>query len=363
MPYSIVSRILPTRPLDITPQRIVLIRPCCIGDVVMATGALTALRQTYPQAHITWAVGSWSARAIEAHPAIDAILDTENADLPVRSWGGFRQFVTQLRAGQFDLAVSLVRSPLMSLAVHLSGIPYRAGLDSLGRGFGYNIRVPIDPAVSQHEGDIYLNVIRTLAGNSVHAYANLPISESAQTTVQAILESAGISSPFIVAHAGGGSNPGMQMDSKRYPPAKLAQILNQIAGELSASVVLIGGPNDGVLVDAVYNQLQNVNAIQLVNQLSFAEIGALASLSVCYIGNDTGLTHLASASGAKTVMMMGPTDPTRYAPFTANHRVLWKPTALNIGGVAQADNRAWNWERDGFDVSFAVAEILEFVRE
>ena len=50
--------------------------------------------------------------------------------------------------------------------------------------------------------------------------------------------------------------------------------------------------------------------------LTFPEIGALSADALLYIGNDTGLTHLASASGAKTVMVLGPSDPKRYAPFT-----------------------------------------------
>ena len=110
-------------------MRIVLIRPCCIGDVVLATAALQALRRGYPDAHITWAVGGWSRQAVDYHPALDAVLDTGDAALPVQSLRGFWRFVRQIRAGDFDLCVSLVRSPLMSAAVWLSGIRTRAGLD------------------------------------------------------------------------------------------------------------------------------------------------------------------------------------------------------------------------------------------
>ncbi len=360
MVYKTLSRLSQTTapPTDI--QRIVLIRPCCIGDVVMATGALTALRETYPDAHITWALGTWSARAVQNHPAMNAILDTGSADLPVRSISGFLRFVQQLRAGQFELAVSLVRSPLMSLAVYLSGIPYRAGLDSAGRGFGYNLPVPIDPKTSQHEGDIYLSVIQHLAGHSIHSYANLPVQASTQTVIREKLSQAGIHQPYIVAHAGGGSNPGMQMDSKRYPLDQLAEMLNQLADTLSATIILIGSQQDAELVAGVQAHLQ-VEPTVWLGELSFMEIGALANEALCYIGNDTGLTHLASASGAKTVMMMGPTDPKRYAPFTDNHLVLWKPINIQAGGVAHADTQSWDWVRDGFTVDEGVDQILAFL--
>ncbi|MFN8447138.1 MAG: hypothetical protein U0521_00695 [Anaerolineae bacterium] len=100
-----------------SPQRIVLILPCCIGDVVLATAALQALRRAYPDAHIVWAVGSWSKPAVEHHPLLDGVIDTGAEALPVRTLGGLLRFVRQLRAGKPDYAVSLVRSPLMSLAV------------------------------------------------------------------------------------------------------------------------------------------------------------------------------------------------------------------------------------------------------
>jgi len=327
----------------------------------MATGALTALRETYPDSHLTWMLGSWSAQAVEHHSAIDAVIDTGSSDLPVRSMSGLVEFVGQLRAGQFDMAVSLVRSPLMSLAVLLSGIPIRVGLDSAGRGFGYNVRVPIDPAESQHEGEIYLKVIQAIAGKPVHSYADLPVFKSDKTAIQSRLSSAGIAQPYIVAHPGGGSNPGMQMDSKRYPPAQLAEMLNQLCDTFSATLILIGGPNDQDIVDSVQQHL-TVKSVAWVGDLSFSQIGALAQSALVYIGNDTGVTHVASASGANTVMMMGPTDPKRYAPFTANHLALWKPVNLQAGGVAEAHQKTWDWARDGFTVDDGVEQITNFIR-
>ena len=360
MIYSLLSKFVPTQPITSQPQRIVFIRPCCIGDVVMATGALSALHEVYPSVHITWAVGTWSARSVEHHPAISDILDTGSADLPVRSIGGFIRFVRQLRDGQFDMAVSLVRSPLMSLAVLMSDIPIRIGLDSNGRGFGYNLRVPIQPDVVEHEGDIYLKVIQAIANRPIHHYANLPVLDSDKATIQAKLSSANITQPYIVVHPGGGNNPGMHMDSKRYPLPQLAEILNQLAEQLSVSLILIGGPNDQELVDIVRDHL-TVESVAWVGELSFSEIGALAHTALCYIGNDTGLTHVAAASGAKTIMMMGPTDPKRYAPFTEDHLVLWKPTSLQVGGVAMAHQQTWDWSRDGFTVDEGVVQILAFL--
>ncbi|MDE2951736.1 MAG: glycosyltransferase family 9 protein [Chloroflexota bacterium] len=361
MIYSALGRLIPQRDVTSTPRRIIVIRTCCIGDVVMATAALSALREAFPQAHISFSAGSWSARAIADHPALDALIDTGEAALPTRSPREFLRFLRQLRAGGFDLAISLTRSPLMSMAVYLSGIPLRAGLDSAGRGFGYNLRVPVDPAAREHESAIYLRVISAIAGRPCQAYANLPVDPAAQDDIRRRLKAESVSGSFIVAHPGGGSNPGMTMDSKRYPPAQLADLLDRLARETTAALILIGGPGDEEAV-GVLGQRLSAPAIAWVNQLNFAQIAALAAGSLCYIGNDTGMTHLAAAAGAATVMMMGPSDPQRYAPFTENHLVLWKATDLKTGGVGEAPGSGWDWARDGFSAEDGARQILEFLQ-
>ncbi len=336
MIYSLLGRIFPAGASPSQAQRIVILRPCCIGDVVMATAALTALRESFPSAHISFAAGNWSARAIAGHPALDDILHT-GADLPTRKPGSFWRLVRRLRAGRFDLAVSLVRSPVMSLAVCMAGIPLRAGLDSAGRGFGYNLRVKIDPTAPEHEAEIFLRVAGAAAGRNLAAFANLPLDESARAAVQARLRAAGVGKSFIVAHPGGGSNPGAQLAAKQYPPAQLAELLDTLVKETDSELILLGGPGDTALVAAVGRHVQ-APAQQWAGALSFAEIGALAAAARLYIGNDSGLTHLAAASGAKTIMLMRITDPRRYAPWTVNSLALHKPESP---ASAARDILAW----------------------
>jgi ADP-heptose:LPS heptosyltransferase len=338
------------------PQRIVLILPCCIGDVVLATAALCALRRAYPQAYIAWAVGSWSKPAIEHHPLLDGVIDTGVEALPVKSPGGMLRFARQLRIGQFDLAVSLVRSPLMSLAVLLSGIPNRAGLDSAGRGFGYTVRATVDSNAPRHEAEIYLDVIRALGIDPAGCYANVPVSDADRASVQAKLRERGIDGDYLVVNPAGGRNPGMVMDAKRYPPDQFAVLVNRLAPDFGAQVVVIGGPGDGALVEAVRDRL-DAPAVTFVGELSFGEIAALARAARLYLGNDTGLTHLAAAAGAKTVMILGPSDPARYAPFAPDALALWKPTTVARGGVAAGAPADWDWSRDGIRVDDAERQI------
>jgi ADP-heptose:LPS heptosyltransferase len=144
----------------------------------------------------------------------------------------------------------------------------------------------------------------------------------------------------------------MVMDAKRYPPEQLAALVNRLASAYSLQVVVIGGPGDEALVAAVRDRF-TAPAAAFAGELSFGEIAALARDARLYLGNDTGLTHLAAAAGAKTAMILGPTDPQRYAPFAPDARTLWKPTAVQRGGVAAGAPADWDWSRDGISVDDA----------
>jgi ADP-heptose:LPS heptosyltransferase len=340
--------------------RIVLVLPCCIGDVVLATAALAALRRACPDAHITWAVGAWSRPVLHDHPLLDALLDAGPSALPTRTPAGLWRFAAALRAGRYDALVSLVRSPTMSAAALLSRIPVRAGLDSGGRGFGYTCRARIDPDVPRHEAEIYLDVVRALGIDTTDCRATVPVQPQARERIRARLEALGIRRPPLVINPAGGRNPGMTFDAKRYPPAQMAALAARIVSAHPAPLVLVAGPDDRVLIEATAAALPAPPDAVFAGELSFAEIGALASEALLYLGNDTGLTHLAAAAGGRTAMLLGPTDPRRYAPFTEHALALWKPATIPERGVS-AGVVDWDWARDGISVDEAAQRVLDFL--
>lgn len=341
-------------------MHILVIRPCCIGDVMMATPALAALRAYYPDAYITLAVSSWARKAIEFHPAINAVLDTGPSALPVKSITGFPRFVATLQMGDYDLAVSLVRSPLVSLAVRMSGIPQRAGISSGWRGFGYNYKAQVDPAERRNEAEIYLSVVAALGAPTEGFQTNITAPIEDQEYVDELLAKRSLDGPFVVINPAGGSNPGMQMVSKRWPAERFAQLADQLAEDMDMQIVLLGGPDDSGIINAVRSQMK-AHITPFIGELTFPQIAALTARAALYIGNDTGLTHIAAASGAPTVTIFGPSDPARYAPYTRNSLVLWRPTELASGGVDQTQHTAWDWERDGISVEDAHSQIQNFL--
>jgi ADP-heptose:LPS heptosyltransferase len=328
------------------PRKILLLKPCCIGDVVMTTPLLTALRRAYPESHITWGVGTHSAAAIANHPLLDAILPTGPASNPAKSPAGMLRLVQELRAGQFDMAVVPVRSPLISLAVRLAGIPIRAGLDSTGRGRFYTVKAPVDPAEIRHESDIYLGIARALGLDTTDCWASTHVDSAQVEGLRRMLNGV---NRLVVVHAGGGQNPGMAMLEKRPPIPLLSNVAARAAAHLKARIAILGGPGDRDRADELHESLHGANPISLVGILDFSQIAALGQIAQLVIGPDTGLLHLMAAAGAPTVMIFGPSDPRRYAPFVPPDRVAapWRPFPLPEGGVASGPPKDWTWEKNG----------------
>lgn len=247
----------------------------------------------------------------------------------------------------------------MSLAVALSGIPERAGIDSAGRGFGYNVRAAIDPVAERHEAEIYLDVMRALGIQTEGCYANTPPHPDDLEAARNSVASLGIGERFAIINPAGGSNPGMTLDAKRYPPHGLSVIARGLQAN-GLPVIMVVGPKDSALVDAL-NSAMDTPIPALIGKLTLPQIGALASLARVYIGNDTGLTHLAAASGAKTVMLMGPSSPKRYAPFTPDSIALWKPVDVPVQGVVSGTPHDWDWGQDGIAPDDALTAILRLI--
>jgi ADP-heptose:LPS heptosyltransferase len=347
------------RVTDSPPARILIIQPCCIGDVVMATAALGALRRAYPNARIAWLIGAWSRPALAGHPWIDALIDSGPGALP-----GILTAVRLIWAERPDLLVSFVRSPRISLAALLSGARTRVGPDSAGRGFGYTIRVPVDPAQRRHEAEIALDVVRALGIDTTGARTFVPVAEADAAAVDDRLRALGVTGDYLVVHAGGGRNPGMIMDAKRYPPDQLAELAARLARRLNAAVIVIGAADDADAVAAVTTgcRARGVPALACAGMFPFGQIGALAQRAQLYLGSDTGLTHYAAAAGARTVALFGPSDPARYAPYSDRALALWQPTPrVGSRGVSGGPIADWDWAREGIGVDQAEAQIIAWL--
>ncbi|GAC1640207.1 MAG: glycosyltransferase family 9 protein [Herpetosiphon sp.] len=311
----------PLHELPAQPRRIVLVKPCCLGDVLFTTPLLRSLRRHFPAAHITYAVGPWSYPMVATNRDVDAGLL-----LPERWTGGsVTAVVRSLRAARFDLAVVPDRSPLLSFITVAAGIPMRAGLDSAGRGFGYNLRTRVPDGVV-HEADLYSLVARSLAIGKVDRCLSFDVAPQARAAAGELAANVLKGRQrLVVLHPGGGANPGMTLARKRWLPSRWASIADRLATTYNAAVLLVGGPGDKDAVAAVQVAMQRP-AEALVHRWEWSVLAGLLERADLFLGHDTGMLHLACAVGTPAVAVFGPSDPQMYGPYSEHGVAVWKPT-------------------------------------
>jgi lipopolysaccharide heptosyltransferase II len=332
------------RKLPSSPHTIIILKPCCLGDVVLATPTITALKQRYPQANIDVAVGSWSRAVLESHPHIYQLVDSGRVGQGKYGLADVWQLAQQLRQKSYDLAVTLDRSPVVGLIPWLSGIRHRIGLDSFGRGFAHTVRVPV-PEESQHEALLYLNCIAAtgisiLENGQSRFWPTFYPSEADKANLPPLDKM-----PFVIVHPAGGVNPGMQLLDKRWPPPRFAALIDRFY-QHGFHVVLTGVADDLSLCQEIVSRLSGAKPQILAGKLTLGQFGALCQQAALFVGGDTGAMHLTVAVGCKTVAIFGPTDPRRYGPFAPSNQAmaLWRDVALPAGGVGQRKIDHFDWE-------------------
>jgi lipopolysaccharide heptosyltransferase II len=309
-----------------TPSSVLIIKPCCLGDVLLATPVIAALRQTFPGARIDFAVGGWARAMVENNPHLDGLVDCGRVGSGGRySWREYLDLVRRIRAGRYEACFVLDRSPLISLLPYLGGVPQRVGLNSQGRGFSLTLGVPV--VGLKHETELYLDTAR-----AVGVEVNMPRLEFYPTDedrrhVAEMLRAVPQAS-LVVIHPAGGSNPGMILSAKRWPPQRFAALADRLIKERRAQVFLVGGPDDGAIAATIKDGMRQ-EPWDLTGQLTLGQLGALLERCDLFIGHDTGAMHLAVAVSTPVVAIFGPSDPRMYGPCSENSVALWHDVGCN----------------------------------
>lgn len=300
------------------PNRVVLLKPCCIGDVLMATPLARSLKAAWPAATIDWAVGRHSRAVLVGNPDLADLVDatgTLRGDLHLAS---VLRLIGRLRRGRYDAAFIAERSPLPAVIARLAGIPVRVGLDSGGRGRLHTVRAPARPDDPRHETEIYLDLARAVGVPTADPRPVFVPSAADVAAAAAAVEGSDRPAPprpWLVVHPGGGQNPGAEHLAKRWPAEAFGQVAARLASG-GGGVIVVGGPDDGAVAGAVAAAAgrAGARAVDLAGRLTLGATAALIARADVYLGNDSGVAHLAAAVRTPVVVVFGPTSAARYGP-------------------------------------------------
>ena len=329
----VLSVFVRRRPSVVKPSSILIIKPCCIGDVLMATPTIAQVRAGFPSAKISFAVGNWSREVVENNPKIDELIDCRSIGSGIRtSSRDYFAFIRQLRGSGYDTCLVLDRSPLLTMIPFLAGIPNRIGLDSKGRGFSLTHKIPCPP--DRHDAELYLDTARALSlsikdehleffpAKDDLAWAEARLEEAFPSAVQKEL-------PLVALHPGGGVNPGVKLTAKRWLPERYILLAERLI-ESGVRVVLLGAVSEHAAIKEIVSSLYHTNPaysaflLDLSGTTTLGQLGAVLQQCHLLVGNDAGPMHLATAVSTPVVAIFGPTDPTLCGPFAAKSVSVYK---------------------------------------
>ncbi|MBC8747519.1 MULTISPECIES: lipopolysaccharide heptosyltransferase II [Paraburkholderia] len=314
-------------------KRILCVRLDNLGDVLMTTPALHALRESAEGRHLTLlASGSGVALA----PFLDDVDDVIEYDAPwvarvsnaTRDLLDDQRVQARLRRGGFDAAVIFTvysQSPLpAAMLCYLAGIPRRL---AHCRENPYALltdwlREPEPQQRTRHEVQRQLDLVHHVGAQTRDTGMRFRVPPAARQSLDGKLRTLGITrhTECIVLH------PGATAASRRYPPERFGEVATRLACETGAPVLVTGGASERALVETVMRAaVPGVRAqlYDLSGALTLAELAALLERASVLVSNNSGPVHVASALGTPVVDLYALTNP-QHTPWQTPQRVLYR---------------------------------------
>ena len=310
-------------------RSILCIRLDTLGDVVMTTPAIRAIKQAPSRPRVTLLTSPRGAPVAGLVPEIDRVWTYDapwmKATPPRSDSQPDMDFITQLRSARYDAAViftTFSQSPLpAALLCYLAGIPLRlAHCHENPYQLLTNWVKDEEPQNGvRHEVQRQLDLVKAIGYTTPDDRLSLRVPDEARKLIKRRLAQLPIdlSRPWVVIH------PGASASSRRYPPLNFALAARELIRTYGWQVVLTGAEHERNVVQSIQAMLRAPSQ-SLAGELDIAQLAALIDLAPLFIVNNTGPAHIAAALGTPLVDLYALTNP-QHTPWRANCRVLSHP--------------------------------------
>jgi heptosyltransferase III len=282
-------------------RRIVIFRPGAIGDTLLTFPSLLGLRRRFPEAAVT-VVGNRAALSLGQAAGLVDESEAFGADWVSDLFGDEPTADLRARLERFDLGIVWMHAPAAArdLAVRVEMAGVKRVLPA--------VSFP-PPGSGCHVADHLFATLAPLGigGRRPELTLTLTLSQREREQAGSVRGNGGLEQPFVVFHPGAGGR------RKRWPAERFAALAERLAG-LGCDVAITQGESDEEAVAAMRASLRQVQPRVLAG-LRLAELAVVLARARLFIGNDSGITHLASLLGVPTVGIFGPYDPAYWAPI------------------------------------------------
>ena len=290
-------------------RSVLVVRLRSIGDTVLATPSLFALKRFLPNARVDILLEDWVAPVLEGFEYIDNIITLKRG-----STTGRAAVARQLRAARYDVAYNLHGGTTSTLLTRASGATHRIGYSTYQYGRLHNHLSPPSSALwgreKTHSAEQQLALLGwTGVPVTDRPETRLAVTNQAAAKISARLGAAGFGTsikPLAVIH------PAAAFDTKQWATDKFARVAEHLASR-GLAVVAITGQSESQLAERLSEQ--TTAPLLTFTDFSLPEVTALLSQARLFVGNDSGIAHIAAAVATPSVVIFGSSNTAHWRPW------------------------------------------------
>ena len=286
-----------------------------IGDVVMISPAVRALREHFGGARIAILAKPWVLETLQGNPFYDDLIEYDDGRTHAGA-AGFLRLVARLRTERFDLAILFQKAFEAAAIARLAGIPFRVGYATDSRSALLTHPLPLHPADTHHI-DLFLGIPAALGCAIGDPLPFFQVDAGPRARAVDFLRNAGAGNdrPLVALH------PGASKEPRAWHPERFAALGRRLEQRIGARVLLLAGPDDRRLSEEIRRGLPRDCIVPTGSDLTVRMMAGLLERCDLFVGNDSGPMHLAAALDVPTLAFFGPGTPRRTAPRARSNRV------------------------------------------
>jgi len=305
-------------------KSILLIQLGDIGDVVLTTPTIKALRDNFPSSIIFMIVRKHARELIEDCPWVDGLISIEKYNRSLRDNIMYQKnFFQNLRKNRFEIAIDLRTGTRGSVLSFLSGASLRIGRyadnGKLWRNRLFTHLVKPANEMQQYSALHNLNILAPFNPTINDSSPELIVTKEKEIDAENILRQEQIPSdkPIVAL------NPFSRWKYKEWPIKNYIKLINYIGSKYKVSILMTGSIDEKERASKIAKSCK-INAHNLAGKTSLRDLAAILKKCSLLIGIDSAPIHIAAAVGTPTVTIFGPSSPVNWAPQGKHHSVIYK---------------------------------------
>jgi heptosyltransferase-3 len=311
-----------------------------IGNLILTTPLLSALRRFFPKAHISYLASKTFHTLFYNSSLVDQIFVAKKRQYIFYPLS-LVFFIRKIRKQRFDLAFDASDENNLSLnnsfLAYLSGAKYRIGYKKPHSGLFLNLEVPSPPpcsepaeAIQRHAADMHLDLLRFLVGDFVTDDLKIEVNSENRVSIKKYLKKKGIlPDDFLIGINVGGRG------EKRWDLKNFTRLADWLIDDFNAKVIFIWGPEEKKTIKGM--TLKNEHNRILSDLFPLPVLAALIERCNLFISGDTGAMHLSTAVGTPTLALFLDSDPIKFGPRGKTHKIIYSSNGkISVETVKEA---------------------------